>query len=1023
MVGVRLQRILVFVMSLLIIGYATWFSISLRKEMRKNKVLPIPFLETRTPWVDSVMNRMGLEEKIGQMIIVVADADTLDDNQLFIKTIEEFNVGGIIYQNFSAYQQNERSKLYQKFSNIPLLIGTKGSVNDPKMIQVPNDLMMSNLSDSSIFHLLAEKVGEQNTQLGVGITIQTINHLNDHVLTSNAQFLSKLQERRTLGIVHMNNFPNVSGLDSLDWIQQMQPFFKLKDYRISALWLDSLLLKNEGIFRKGYTGLPEINELRNRLDYKGLLLGDIPKAMKGNDELTHYIDKLLISDVDMLVVHDQVAEISSIVKDLINRKILSEKKLDDKVRRILKAKAWTGAVKYHQNVKNEEDPPHFVNPAPLLNVDLHTQSTTILQDPDSVLPLNNTRGNSFHMVTIGQKMLEFQRTFKHYASISESILKTDTVKGLPNIYSKYRRYDRLIVVMNGIRIDSVRDNRFIESLDRLALRRKVILVNLGSLNYLAELTTNVCVVHGYGTHPISQQVMGQMLFGGRIAKGELPIDLNSTWKEGTGIHYPEVRLNYIPENIAYQQWPSLSVIDSIVEESISEKAIPGCQILVAQKGSIIFHKSFGYHTYGKRRKVQLEDVYDIASVTKIAATTQAAMYLKDKDRITLDQPLGRFFSNRLVEVESGILKDSLGNPMEMVVDTITRKAYQAMFMSDSTYQVSLQGIQREISVPMSTAAEHYLKLGDSLVVRFRPKRRIIRKRPAIFDVSIEELLTHHSGLPAGMPVKKYVLSAIKGLDSYERYYKKSVTLGYDIKIAGDFFFRNDLKDSLWRDIKLLPVFDKENYEYSDVNMVVLQQALDSIMKRPINEWLDKSLYQPLGLKTLRYLPRETINSRRIIPTENDTRWRRQLLRGYVHDPAAALMGGVAGNAGLFSNANDLAILMQLMLNKGTYGGKRYYKSETVDEFTTRKKGHRAYGFDMPPHDEEYIIAPSASFNSYGHLGFTGTCVWVDPDSEMIFVFLSNRVYPSSGNWKINTLQVRQRIHEAVYKALDERVNA
>ena len=129
------------------------------------------------------------------------------------------------------------------------------------------------------------------------------------------------------------------------------------------------------------------------------------------------------------------------------------------------------------------------------------------------------------------------------------------------------------------------------------------------------------------------------------------------------------------------------------------------------------------------------------------------------------------------------------------------------------------------------------------------------------------------------------------------------------------------------------------------------------------------------------------------------------------------MGGIAGNAGLFANANDLAMFFQMILNKGSYGGEQYLSSSTVDLFTSAYIGHRGLGFDKPPQGEDYIIAKSASPDSYGHTGFTGTCVWVDPNEELVFIFLSNRIHPKSNNWKLNTLRIRQRVHQAVYDAI------
>ncbi len=202
-------------------------------------------------------------------------------------------------------------------------------------------------------------------------------------------------------------------------------------------------------------------------------------------------------------------------------------------------------------------------------------------------------------------------------------------------------------------------------------------------------------------------------------------------------------------------------------------------------------------------------------------------------------------------------------------------------------------------------------------------------------------------------------------------------------------------------------------------MILLQMAMDSITHQSLGQHLNDNFYKPLGLANLQYNPASRVKGERLIPTEYDAHWRKQLLKGHVHDPAAALMGGVAGNAGLFSNANDLAILFQMLLNGGEYGGRRYLNPETVSHFTGRKAGHRGLGFDKPPVNGRYIIARDASKESYGHTGFTGTCVWVDPENELIFIFLSNRIYPDADNWKINQMRIRSRMHQAVYEALEK----
>ena len=280
-------------------------------------------------------------------------------------------------------------------------------------------------------------------------------------------------------------------------------------------------------------------------------------------------------------------------------------------------------------------------------------------------------------------------------------------------------------------------------------------------------------------------------------------------------------------------------------------------------------------------------------------------------------------------------------------------------------------------------------------------------------------MSHTSGLPAGLPIRRFTnyQSKRRKVGKYDKYFQPKKDSLYSIQVAGGFYLRNDYLDSLWQDSKLIEMSPAKEYEYSDANMILLQQAIDSINRQPIDSFLQRVYYERLGMQNTAFRPRERFEEDRLIPTEYDARWRGQLLRGYVHDPTSALLGGVAGNAGLFANAGDLAILFQMLLNGGTYGGERYLSPRTINTFTRTQGAHRGYGFDKQP-GGPYIIAESASPRTYGHTGFTGTCVWVDPDEDLIFIFLSNRIHPKANNWKLKQQRIRQRIHQAVYDALD-----
>jgi CubicO group peptidase (beta-lactamase class C family) len=248
------------------------------------------------------------------------------------------------------------------------------------------------------------------------------------------------------------------------------------------------------------------------------------------------------------------------------------------------------------------------------------------------------------------------------------------------------------------------------------------------------------------------------------------------------------------------------------------------------------------------------------------------------------------------------------------------------------------------------------------------------------------------------------------------YYSNKKTDSSLVQVADGMYLKNRWLDSLWQRTKEVGVSGRKVSQYTDLNMILVQITIDTINRSNMNRYMQKEFYAPLGLKNIMYQPRQNrVPLNRIAPTENDRTWRRQVVHGHVHDPSAAMLGGISGNAGLFASAEDLGVLFQMLLNGGTYGGRRYLSENIIRLFTTtNEETGRGLGFDK--WGNENIVAPSASPNTYGHTGFTGCCVWVDPDSKLVFVFLSNRVHPNVNNHRINGLKIRQKVHQVFYDA-------
>jgi CubicO group peptidase (beta-lactamase class C family) len=295
----------------------------------------------------------------------------------------------------------------------------------------------------------------------------------------------------------------------------------------------------------------------------------------------------------------------------------------------------------------------------------------------------------------------------------------------------------------------------------------------------------------------------------------------------------------------------------------------------------------------------------------------------------------------------------------------------------------------------------------------------IDKGSRLKNIKIRELLTHRSGLQSNMPIARYILDKDSTGNRCTGPFCKEQRGEYSIAVADSFYMNPIYIDSIWQEVFDIKPYRRKRYRYSDVNFNLLMRVIEERGGKSIDEYIKRHFYQPLNLERLSYTPARYFKKRDIVPTAKEDRFRNQLIHGYVHDESAALLGGVAGNAGLFGNTESLAPLMQMLLNRGEYGGRSYLKPKTVDLFTKQQRNsNRAYGFDVKTKNGTNACASEADDATFGHTGFTGTCVWVDPENELIFIFLSNRIYPDVRNRKLFRDKVRSRIHSLVYEALD-----
>jgi len=453
-------------------------------------------------------------------------------------------------------------------------------------------------------------------------------------------------------------------------------------------------------------------------------------------------------------------------------------------------------------------------------------------------------------------------------------------------------------------------------------------------------TKNFCdawtLVACYQDDAITQHAAADLLEGKIVSMGKLPVSV-CRFKFGDGFVHGGIK----PSRATIKD--KLKVIDSIALDGVAKKAFPGCVVLAAYKGDIIYHKAFGNYEYNTNSPAMSpESIFDLASVTKISATTVSVMKLYEEGQLDLNKTIGDYLP-----------------------------------WTKGTNKAAL---------------------------------------------SIKDILLHQAGLTPFIVFYRETLDPVTKTPNPAIYATKPQK-GYGTRVAENIYMRNDWQDTMFNRILKSPLGPKNKYVYSDNDFIFLGKIVEQLSGLTLDQYTQKTFYNKIGMYSTGFTPRNRFQSECLVPTETDTYFRQQTTRGDVHDEGASMLGGVAGHAGLFSNAYDLSLLYQMLLNGGELNGERYLKPETIKLFTAynSKVSRRGLGFDKPEKDNTIRRDPYPSTlvspETFGHTGFTGTCVWVDPKNDLVYVFLSNRVYPTRDNGKLANMGIRGKIQDALIKAI------
>ncbi len=941
---------------------------------------------TQSKWVDSIMNKMTLDQKIGQLFMVASYSNRDEAHAKEIENlINKYEIGGVIFFQGSIEGHATLINRYQRVSKVPLLVGIDAewglNMRLDDTTPFPYNMALGAIKDDRLIEEFGVHVAKHIKRLGMQVDFAPSVDINvnpenpiignrsfgedrDNVTEKAARFITGMQSQGVL--VSAKHFPGHGdtatdshktlpvldfSMERLDSIE-LYPYRKLIPKGLTGVMVAHLSVPTiepnsntpTSISDKAVTKL-----LKEDMKFQGLIYTDALN-MQG---ITSYVNPgdidymAFIAGNDVLLFAESVAMGHKKIKQAYNKKVITKERLDHSVRKILMAKYWSGLNQYKPiDLKHLKEDLNTVQDE-LLMRKLVASSITAVKNEKDLLPLKDLEKNKIAYVKLGQYENEtFVKRLNDYT-------KVDVIKGntLDVVLKQLKPYQTVIIGFHTNGKSAYSSYKFSETdlhwIQEIARKHNVVLNIFASPYSLLQLKSTEdieSILVSYQNTPVFQDLSAQMIFGAMDIKGRLPVNISKEFSYGKGLDIADIkRLGYsIPEDVCLDSG-KLSRIDSIANHVIREKMAPGLQILVAKEGKVVYRKNFGYYTYDNKKPVTDESIYDLASVTKILGGLPMIMKAEEEEKITIDSRLGD-----LIPV--------------------------------------LKGSNKE-------------------------------------DVTVKEALSHYGKLKPFITFYKPTLDPVssKPLDLF---YTTEPGSKFNIQVADHLYLRDDYEQELFKQIAEAPQNGDLDYKYSDLPFILFKDYLENAYNKPLDQLNDEFFYAPLGASTMTYNPLKKFEKERIVPTENDTYFRNQQLQGTVHDESAAMLGGISGNAGLFSNANDVAKMMQMYAQGGYYGGKNFLNAETIDKFNHRyyqdKGNRRGLGFDKPELDpREKSTCGCVSMHSFGHSGYTGTYTFADPETQIVYVFLSNRVYPSRENNKLSSASIRSEVQRLIQESIME----
>ncbi len=934
-------------------------------------------------WVNDKYSTMSLQEKIGQLFMVIASSE--EDKaaaQRIKRLIKDNAIGGLIFSKGGPVGQAKLTNEYQSLSKIPLLIGMDAewglAMRLDSTYAFPWNMTLGAIADTAIVSKVGYQIGKHANRLGVHINFAPDIDINidpRNPIIGNRSFGEDRENVALKGIAFMKgmesagvlstgkHFPghgdtfvdSHKSMPTLDFTRQrldsieLYPYKRLIKEGLSSVMVAHLNVPELEPDKKRPSSLSKkiiTNLLKNELKFEGLVFTDALNMKGVSDFASNGITELeaFLAGNDILLMPKDFVKSKDTFLKAYQKEMISEQRLAYSVKKILMAKYKVGLHQYRpidtNNIIEDLNGPEN----DVIYEEAIENAITVISDKLNLIGIKKLENKKIAYVKFGDGVnTPFLETLNKYAKVTQ-------VNGKDIATLKRKLFDFNLIIIGFHKSNespwkpykfSQKEHFWLQEISRQRTSNVILTVFAKPYALLDIVSFKGIdgIIMAYQNSELAQEKAAEVVFGAIPAKGVLPVTVSEEFPVNTSVKTQSLlRLGYsTPERVGMSSL-KLAEVDRLVQNGLDSLMFPGAQVLIARRGKVIYNKAFGKPTYESKEELTTNNIYDLASLTKILSTLPAIMKMEEDGKIALN--------------------DTFQDLIPEYADT------------------------------------------------------------EIKDVTVLKSLSHYGRLPA------WIAFYLKTLNDKRRpspeFYRNSPSDGFSIKVTDKMYLKDAYKDSIYARIGRQNL-KSNRYRYSDVPYYIFKKYIEDSYNSGLDNLMENFLFKPLGANYTTYNPLEKFPINMIVPSEVDTYYRYQLVQGYVHDMGAAMQGGVGGHAGLFSNANDVAKIMQMYIQGGYYGGERFLDSRTIEKFNKcyfcDKNVRRGVGFDKPQLVEKGPTCGCVSRKSFGHSGFTGTFTWADPEEEIVYVFLSNRTYPSATNRLLVKSELRTRIQKAIYDSL------